>query len=61
MSEHKDSYRNVMKATSIFGGVQVFNILIAIVRSKFIALFIGPSGMGIASLLNSTLGLINGV
>ena len=61
MSENKDSYRNVMKATSIFGGVQVFNILIAIVRSKCIALFIGPSGMGIASLLNSTLGLINGV
>lgn len=61
MSEHKDSYRNVMKATSIFGGVQVFNILIAIIRSKFIAIFIGPSGMGIASLLNSTLGLVNGV
>jgi O-antigen/teichoic acid export membrane protein len=61
MSEHKDSYRSVMKATSLFGGVQVFNILIAIVRSKFIALFIGPAGMGIASLLNSTLGLINGV
>ena len=61
MSEYKDSYRNVLKATSLFGGVQVVNILIAIIRSKFIALFIGPTGMGIASLLNSTLGLINGV
>ncbi len=61
MSKHKDSYRNVLKATSLFGGVQIVNILIAIVRSKFIALFIGPTGMGIASLLNSTLGLINGV
>lgn len=61
MSENKDSYRNVLKATSLFGGVQVVNILIAIIRSKFIALFIGPTGMGIASLLNSTLGLINGV
>ncbi len=61
MSENKDSYRNVLKATSLFGGVQVVNILIAIVRSKFIALFIGPAGMGIASLLNSTLGLINGL
>lgn len=61
MSENKVSYRNVLKATSLFGGVQVVNILIAIIRSKFIALFIGPTGMGIASLLNSTLGLINGV
>ena len=50
-----------MEATSLFGGVQVFNILFAIVRSKFIALFIGPAGMGIASLLNSTLSLINGI
>jgi len=61
MLENKNSYRNVLKATSLFGGVQVVNILIAIIRSKFIALFIGPTGMGIASLLNSTLGLINGV
>lgn len=59
--EAKDSYRSILKATSLFGGVQVVNILIAIARSKFIALFIGPTGMGIASLLNSTLGLINGI
>lgn len=61
MSETKNSYRNVLKATSLFGGVQVVNILVAVIRSKFIALFIGPTGMGIASLLNATLGLINGV
>lgn len=47
-----------MKATSLFGGVQVFNILIAVVRSKFIAVLLGPAGMGIAGLLNSTTGLI---
>ncbi|MCW5520698.1 O-antigen translocase [Aureitalea sp. L0-47] len=60
MSDQKSSYRQVMKATSLFGGVQVFNILISIVRSKFIALFIGPEGMGIAGLLNTTLNLVNG-
>ncbi len=49
-----------MKATSLFGGVQVFSILISIVRSKFIALFIGPEGMGIAGLLNTTMNLVNG-
>ncbi|SRX74792.1 O-antigen translocase [Aequorivita antarctica] len=61
MLESKNSYRQVMKATSLFGGVQVFNILVSIVRSKFIALWIGPAGYGIASLFTSTLGLISGM
>ncbi len=47
-----------MKATSIFGGVQVFNIIISIARTKVIALLLGPAGMGIAGLLTSTTGLI---
>lgn len=58
-SEEKDSYRQIMKATSIFGGVQVFNIVIAIVRSKAIALLLGPAGMGVVGLLTSTTGLIS--
>ena len=58
MSEQKSSYRQIMKATSLFGGVQVFNIIIGIVRSKFLAVLLGPAGMGIAGLINSTIGLI---
>ncbi|HEY5406528.1 MAG TPA: O-antigen translocase [Ginsengibacter sp.] len=58
MSQHKDSYKQIFKATSIFGGVQVFNVLIAIIRSKVVAIILGPSGMGIVGLLNSTIGLI---
>lgn len=50
-----------MKATSLFGGVQVFNIIISIIRSKFIAILLGPSGMGIAGLLTSTTSLISGL
>jgi len=53
-----NSYRQIFKSTSIFGLVQVVNILISIVRSKCIAVFLGPAGMGIVSLLTSTLGLI---
>ena len=60
MSDSSKEYRQILKATSLFGGVQVFNILIALVRSKVIAILIGPTGMGIASLLNSTLNLVNG-
>ena len=58
MSEEQKSYRQIMKATSLFGGVQVFTIIIAIIRAKFIAILLGPAGMGIAGLLNSTTGLI---
>ena len=61
MSNDKASYRQIMKATSLFGGVQVFNIIITIIRSKFIAVLLGPAGMGIAGLLNSTVGLMKGL
>jgi hypothetical protein len=40
--------------------VQVLNIIISIVRTKLIAVFIGPAGMGI-SLLNSAINIISGV
>ncbi|WP_321518064.1 O-antigen translocase [uncultured Bacteroides sp.] len=56
---NKDSYKESLKATSLFGGVQIFNIFIGIVRSKFVAILLGPNGMGIVGLLSSTIGLIN--
>ena len=49
-----------MKTTSLFGGVQAFEIIIQIIRSKFVAVLLGPAGMGIAGLLNSTISLITG-
>ncbi|MGA2331885.1 MAG: oligosaccharide flippase family protein [Syntrophales bacterium] len=58
MLDQQSSYRQIMKATSFFGGVQVFNIIIAIIRSKFIAILLRPAGMGIVGLLTSTTGLI---
>jgi len=55
----KGEYRQILKATSVFGGVQVFTIIIKIIRAKFIAVLLGAAGMGIASLLNSTLQLVS--
>ncbi|APQ19335.1 O-antigen translocase [Maribacter hydrothermalis] len=48
-----------MKATSIFGGVQVFNIIISIGRSKILAILLGPAGIGILGLIMSTTKLIS--
>lgn len=56
MAEEKDknSYLKILKGTSIFGGVQVFQIGINLIRGKFVAMFLGPEGMGIASLFTSS-------
>lgn len=61
MSETKSSYGSIMKATSIFGGVQVFNIFITLIRGKAVALLIGTAGMGLNGLLLSGLNLIKTV
>lgn len=56
MSDNKQSsYRSIFKATSLFGGVQVYQILIQIIRSKFIAILLGPAGVGIIGLYQSGL------
>ena len=59
--DSKKSYQQILKTTSLFGGVQFFTIIISVVRTKLIAVFIGPAGMGIIALLNSTLGVISSV
>ncbi|HEY5689369.1 MAG TPA: oligosaccharide flippase family protein [Yeosuana sp.] len=61
MESEKNSYRQIIKATSLFGGVQIFTILISIAKSKIAALLIGVSGFGIFGLLSSTLNLISGI
>jgi O-antigen/teichoic acid export membrane protein len=61
MQDSQKSYREIFKATSIFGTVQVFNIIGSLIRSKFAAIFIGPIGVGILGVLNSTIGLITGI
>lgn len=54
----KNSYGDVLKSTTFFGGVQVMQILIQFVRSKTIAVVLGPSGIGFFGLVTSTLSLI---
>jgi len=61
MTALENSYRQIMKATSLFGGVQFFQIFISVVRSKFVAILLGPSGMGIVGLLTATTGIVSGL
>ncbi|MFH6992372.1 oligosaccharide flippase family protein [Flavobacterium sp. FlaQc-48] len=61
MSESKSSYLHILKTTSLFGLVQLFSIIISIIRIKLISVFIGPAGIGITSLLSSSINIISGV
>ena len=54
MDSGKNSYSHILKYTGLFGGVQGLNILVGVVRNKFTAMFLGPSGMGLLALFNST-------
>ncbi len=47
------NYDHVLKYTGLFGGVQSMIILIGLVRNKAMALLLGASGMGFASLMTS--------
>lgn len=48
----------IVKAMSLFGGVQVLNILCAIVRTKLVAVWIGPVGIGLFGLFNNAAEMI---
>lgn len=54
MERNENSYRSILKGTSFFGGVQIVQILINLVRGKFVAMFLGPEGIGISSLFNTS-------
>lgn len=56
--KNQSSYRSIFKATSLFGGVQVYQILLQIIKSKFVAVLLGPAGIGIMGLYQSGLQLV---
>ncbi len=59
VDQSKESYKQILKATSVFGGVQIFKIVIDLLKSKIIALFLGPEGVGMFSLFQNPVQLIS--
>jgi len=57
----KTSYSESLKATSITGFAQVIQIVIKIINTKVVAILLGPAGMGLIGLLQSTTGLVSTV
>lgn len=64
MQEHTDnnstkSYRRILKSTFIMGGSSVIVTLLGIVRTKFIALILGPSGVGLTGIYTTITSLVS--
>jgi O-antigen/teichoic acid export membrane protein len=58
-NKEENSYKSSLKATGITGLAQVIQILIKIVNTKVVGSLLGPSGVGVIGLFQSTTNLIN--
>lgn len=56
--KRNNAYANILKYTSLFGGVQALSILVALVRNKLVAVLLGHMGVGLITLFNSTIRFI---
>lgn len=50
MTDKAASYRRILKTSSIIGGASVISILIGLVRTKVLAVLLGPAGIGLVGL-----------
>lgn len=57
-SQENGSYRSILKSTSLIGGASVLNILIGMVRTKFVAILLGPVGVGLFGIYGQITGLV---
>ncbi|GFO68996.1 O-antigen translocase [Geomonas limicola] len=51
-------FREILKSSSLIGAASLFNILIGMVRTKAVALLLGPSGVGLLGLFAQLITLV---
>jgi PST family polysaccharide transporter len=52
------SYRQILSSSALIGGSSFINILAGILRTKAVAVFLGPAGIGLMGLFGSMTGLV---
>jgi enterobacterial common antigen flippase len=57
----KGSYDQILKSSALIGGSSVLNIAIGIVRTKAMAMLLGPAGFGLFGLYGSIAGLTQSI
>ena len=60
MSE-KNSYRTILRSSSIMGGASVLIVLISLMRMKVVAVILGPAGVGLIGLFLNLMQAASGV
>lgn len=53
-----DSYRQILRSSSIMGGAQAINYLVGLIRVKLVALLLGTSGVGLVGVYTSIIGVL---
>ena len=56
-----NSYRQILRSSSIIGGASVINIVIGLVRMKAVAVLLGPAGVGLIGLFTNLVALASNV
>jgi PST family polysaccharide transporter len=59
--QNQRSYNEIIKSSTIVGGSQVLTIIIAIFRTKILALLLGPAGVGLMGLYSSAMATVSAV
>jgi PST family polysaccharide transporter len=59
MADH--SYRSVLKSTSVVGAGAFLNMLISMIRIKFVAVLLGPYGVGLMGLYTAIVSMVSTV
>ena len=57
MTEMTASYHRILKSTSIIGRATFINITIGLLRSKVLAVLLGPAGIVLASQMTEPFGV----
>lgn len=60
-SSNSNSYGQILKSTTIVGGAQGLNLVIGLVRTKLVAVLLGPAGVGLVGLYQSMTTLVSTV
>ncbi|MEY3501213.1 MAG: hypothetical protein RL308_2886, partial [Bacteroidota bacterium] len=58
VKDKENSHKSILKATGIFGFAQAMKMIVGVIGSKFVAVFLGPIGIGTVGLLNNTIAII---
>ena len=61
MEGNQKTYKKGLKGIALFGGLQIYKILLSVVTTKVSAIFLGPAGSGIYGLISSVLVTAEGV